>query len=260
MYETITFTVENAVARITLNRPDSANGMNLKLMQELADAVHHCEEQNVRAVIIGGSGRFFSAGGDLASFAAELEHLPRLLNELTLHLHMAISRLARMNAPVIAAVHGPCAGAGMSLASACDLVYAAESASFTMAYTAAGLSPDGSSTYFLPRRIGELRTRELMLTNRKLSAEEAADWGLVTKVVADDKLEQSVQELADKLAKGPTLAYGKVKALLNDTFSHGLETQMELETRSIAASARTKDALEGIDAFLNKRKPTFNGR
>lgn len=258
-FETILFTVDDNVARITLNRPKSANGMNLQLMKDLAEAVHLCEEQAVRAVTITGEGRFFSAGGDLASFADELDKLPRLLSELTLYLHTAVSRLARMNAPVIAVVNGPCAGAGMSLACACDFVLAAESASFTMAYTAAGLSPDGSSSWFLPRRIGELRARELMMTNRRLSAEEAVEWGLANRVVADDELAAAADELAQQLAAGPTLSYGKVKALLNDTFAHGMETQMELESRQISASAKTADAQNGIRAFLDKRKPTFNG-
>lgn len=258
--ETILFSIENDIARITLNRPKMANGMNLQLMKDLIDVVHTCEEKAVRAVIITGNGRFFSAGGDLASFAADLERLPRMLNELTLYLHMAISRLARMNAPVIAAVNGPCAGAGMSLACACDLVLAAESASFSMAYTAAGLSPDGSSTWFIPRRIGDLRARELMLTNRKLSAAEAVEWGLATRVVADEELAEAAEELAAKLAGGPTLAYAKVKSLLNDTLGNGMETQMEMESRSMTASAATSDALAGINAFLQKQKPTFKGQ
>lgn len=259
-YETITLSIEDAVARLTLNRPDAANGMNLALMRELADAVHTCgASPDVRAILVTGSGRFFSAGGDLQSFASELDNLPRLLNELTLYLHAAISRLARMNAPVIAAVNGPCAGAGMSLACACDYVMVAESASFTMAYTAAGLSPDGSSTWFLPRRIGELRTRELMLTNRKLSAAEAVDWGLANRVVPDADLLQEAGQLATRLARGPTLSFGRVKTLLNDTFANGMETQMELEARAIASAATTADAQEGIRAFLAKEKPDFSG-
>jgi 2-(1,2-epoxy-1,2-dihydrophenyl)acetyl-CoA isomerase len=259
-YETILFDIESDIARITFNRPEQANGMTLQLMKDMVDAVHSCEERAVKAVVITGTGRFFSAGGDLESFSAELERLPRLLNDLTLYLHMAISRLARMNAPVIAAVNGPCAGAGMSLACACDLVLAAESSSFTMAYTAAGISPDGSSTWFLPRRVGDLRARELMLTNRRLNATEALDWGLVSRVVADDELAGVADKLAAELASGPTMAYGRVKSLLNDSFAHGMETQMELESRSIVASAKTRDALEGINAFLQKRKPTFNGQ
>ncbi|MDG1904353.1 MAG: enoyl-CoA hydratase-related protein [Arenicella sp.] len=259
-YQTIGLAVSASVATLTLNRPDAANGMNLQLMKELVDAVHSCEEDpQVRAIIITGAGRFFSAGGDLAAFSADLDRLPRLLSELTLYLHTAISRLARMNRPVIAAINGPCAGAGLSLACACDLVLAAQSSNFTMAYTAAGLSPDGGSTWFIPRRIGDLRTRELMLTNRKLSAEEALQWGLVTRVIADEMLLVEARKLAECLAAGPTVAYGNVKALLNDTFARGMETQMEFESRAIASSAKTADAREGVSAFLKKVKANFNG-
>ena len=260
-YQTIVYKKEGALARLTLNRPEAANAMNLQLMQELADIANRCEEDaDIRAILITGNGRFFSAGGDLASFANDLDELPVLLKQLTMYLHTAISRFARMNAPVIAAVNGPAAGAGMSLACACDLVLVAESASFTMAYTAAGLSPDGSSSWYLPRRIGELRARELMLTNRKLSATEAVEWGLANRAVKDEELLEEAVKLATTLARGPTLSYGQVKTLLNDSFTHGLETQMEMESRGMAASTRSSDATEGVTAFLNKRKPEFQGR
>lgn len=260
-YQSIVFEKEDGVARLTLNRPEAANAMNLTLMQELADIANRCEEDaDIRAVLITGNGRFFSAGGDLASFADNLSELPVLLKQLTMYLHTAVSRFARMDAPVIAAINGPAAGAGMSLACACDLVLAAESSSFTMAYTAAGLSPDGSSSWYLPRRIGELRARELMLTNRKLSAAEAVEWGLANQVVKDEELMDEATKLAIRLAKGPTLSYGRVKTLLNDSFTHGLETQMEMESRGMAASARSKDAAEGVNAFLNKRKPEYQGQ
>lgn len=259
-YKNILFDKEGPVARLSLNRPAAANGMNLPLMQELADAASRCEEDpDIRAVLLTGEGRFFSAGGDLQAFADELDRLPFLLKDLTMYLHTAVSRFARMRSPVIAAINGPCAGAGMSLACACDLVLVAESSSFTMAYTAAGLSPDGSSSWYLPRRIGELRARELMITNRKLSAAEAVEWGLANTMVADDKLMEEATRLANKLAHGPTQAYGRVKSLLNDTFDHGLESQMERETRAIAGSSKTRDAREGIEAFLGKRKPDFTG-
>ncbi len=142
---------------------------------------------------------------------------------------------------------------------ACDLAVANESCVFTMAYTAAGLSPDGSSTYYMPRKIGDRRTRELMLTNRVLKAPEAKEWGIVNEVVEDGQALVRATELARQLAQGPTLAYGGVKALLNSTFDQTLESQMELESRMIGDLAVTGDGLEGIDAFLNKRKPSFSG-
>jgi 2-(1,2-epoxy-1,2-dihydrophenyl)acetyl-CoA isomerase len=182
-----------------------------------------------------------------------------LIKEMAGDLHMGISRLARMNAPVIAAVNGTAAGAGFSLALSADLVISVDSAKFVMAYTNAGLSPDGSSSYFLPRRVGDRRARELMLTNRVLTADEALDWGIVNQVVAEADLDETVGKLANKIAAGPTLAYGQVKALLNASFDNGLETQMELESRGIADMARSRDGKEGIQAFLAKRKPEFKG-
>ena len=143
---------------------------------------------------------------------------------------------------------------------ACDLVIASEGSVFTMAYTNAGLSPDGSSTYFMPRRIGDRRTRELMLTNRVLSAEEALDWGIVNKVVTKDELSSETMKLAEKISRGPSLAYEKVKSLLDSSFNQSLETQMELETRAISEMVMTEDGQEGINAFLEKRSPTFKGK
>ena len=165
-----------------------------------------------------------------------------------------------MDAPTIAAINGTAAGAGFSIAISADVVISTKSAKFVMAYTNAGLSPDGSSTYFLPRRIGDRRARELMLTNRVLSAEEALDWGLINKIVDQKNLSTTTRELAEEFASGPTLAYGKVKNLLNASFDNGLETQMELETRGISDMARSSDGREGIQAFLNKRKPNFKGK
>jgi 2-(1,2-epoxy-1,2-dihydrophenyl)acetyl-CoA isomerase len=164
-----------------------------------------------------------------------------------------------MRAPLVIAVNGTAAGAGMSLAITGDLVLAADSAKFTMAYTAAGLSPDGSSSYFLPRLVGLRRAQELLFTNRRLSAAEALDWGLVTQVVTDGELAETAQTLATRLAAGPTSAYGMVKSLLIDTYDTSLEGQMELEGRGIADMAAGPDGLEGIAAFVNKRTPAFTG-
>jgi 2-(1,2-epoxy-1,2-dihydrophenyl)acetyl-CoA isomerase len=175
-------------------------------------------------------------------------------------LHTALSRLARMDAPVIAAVNGTAGGAGLSLVMAADLAIAAQSAKFTMAYTGAGLSPDGSSTFYMPRKIGDRKARELMLTNRVLSAAEALDWGVVNQVVADGQALDLAMILARRLAAGPTRAYGAVKTLLNDSFEHGLESQMALEASKIAELVVSEDGQEGIQAFLEKRKPGFTGR
>jgi 2-(1,2-epoxy-1,2-dihydrophenyl)acetyl-CoA isomerase len=260
-YSTLLFEIKEHVARITLNRPDAANSVNADMARELMHAAIYCsEDASVRAVILTGAGRMFSGGGDLKSFAAQEERLPGHLKEVAGNLHLAISRLARMNAPVIAAVNGAAGGAGLSLCCFCDIVLAAESAKFTLAYTRAGLSPDGGSTFFLPRIIGLRRALELALTNRVLSAAEAMDWGIVTKVFPDATLQAEAQTLAAQLAAGATVALGAAKRLLHHSFGESLETQMELEAQAIAEQARGRDAREGIAAFIAKRAPKFEGR
>lgn len=260
-YSTITLEIKDNVARITLNRPEAANALNIDMSKDLMHAALHCsEDPNIRAVIITGNGRMFSGGGDLKSFAAHEENMPYHLKEVTTYLHAAVSRFTRMDAPVIAAVNGTAAGAGMSLVCSCDLVLAAESAKFTMAYTRVGLSPDGSSTYFLPRLVGLKRALELTLTNRLLSAQEACDWGLVMRVVPDANLQVEADTLAAQLASGATGSFGAAKRLLHSGWSETLETQMELEAQAIAARAHTNDGREGIAAFLEKRPAKFTGK
>ena len=260
-YQTLLYEVADGVATITLNRPDSMNAMSPELAAELHDAALAIDASpEVRAVVLTGAGKVFCAGGDLGAFAAAGDGARTLIMKMTGDLHLALSRLARNSAPVIAAVNGTAAGAGFSLLMAADLAIAAESAVMTMAYTNAGLSPDGSSTYYMPRKIGDRRTRELMLTNRVLSAAQALDWGVVNEVVSDDVVLASAQKLAGKLASGPTQAFGQVKALLDGSLDQSLESQMELEARAIAGLVTTADGQEGLHAFLEKRKPQFSGR
>ena len=200
-YECLEFEVnEDGVAVMTLNRPDAANAMDLQMSKEMLDVSITCDEDpSVRVLVIRARGRMFCAGGDLKSFAESGDRIGHALKDMTTYLHGAISRFSRMNAPVITEVQGMAAGAGMSLAITGDLVFAGESAGFTMAYTAAGLSPDGSSTFFLPRLVGVQRAKELMITNRRLSAEEALQWGLVNRVIADDALADEVMGAAGTL-------------------------------------------------------------
>ncbi|MCZ0945112.1 MAG: enoyl-CoA hydratase-related protein [Gammaproteobacteria bacterium] len=259
-FETLNYEVANNVATITFNRPEAANAMDPLMAKEFgAAAIDADDDPAVRAVVLTGAGKMFCAGGDLGAFAQAGEGTRKLLMQMTGDLHLGLSRLARSKAPVIGAVNGTAAGAGFSLVMACDLAIAAESAVFTMAYTRAGLSPDGSSTYYMPRKIGDRRTRELMLTNRLLSSQEALDWGIVNQVVADAELLGEAQGLAQQLASGPTAAFAAVKTLLNGTFEQTLESQMELEARAIAGLAAGHDGQEGISAFFEKRKPAFTG-
>ncbi len=259
-YETLLYDVADGVATITFNRPDAANAMSPLCAREINLVSLEVEaDPDVRAVVITGNGKMFCAGGDLGAFHAAGANARTLMLEMTGDLHVGISRLTRNDAPVIGAINGTAAGAGFSMVMLCDLAISAASAVYTMAYTNAGLSPDGSSTYFMPRKIGDRRARELMLTNRVLQAEEALDWGIVNQVVPDDQLMDETMKLARKIANGPTLAFGQVKALLNSSFDQSLETQMELEARAISGLVGSADGQEGLEAFLNKRKPEFKG-
>ena len=259
-YQTLSYAVDEGVATITLNRPESLNAMSPAMAKELNDAALRVDgDTAVRAVVLTGIGKAFCAGGDLGEFVAAGDQARSLILQMTGDLHLALSRLARNRAPVIAAVNGTAAGAGFSLAMAADLAVADERAVFTMAYTNAGLSPDGSSTYYMPRKIGDRRARELMLTNRVLTAAEALDWGVVNQVVEAGQAETAARTLASKLAQGPTQAFAQVKQLLETSFTESLETQMELEARGIAGQVASKDGQEGMQAFVEKRKPEFHG-
>ena len=256
-YETIQFDQTGPVTRITLNRPAAANGLNDAMTRELAHAAVRCDVPGTKVVLLTAAGRFFCAGGDLKAMAASPLGPGPFVKGIADDLHRALSTFARMDAVLITAVNGVAAGAGFSLAIGGDLVLAASSASFTMAYTRAGLSPDGSASYYLPRLVGVRRTQDLMLTNRKLSAAEALDWGLVNYVVDDAELAGRADALAAEIAAGAGGSHASVKKLLLATFDNGIETQMELEGRLIAANADSADGREGIGAFLGKRAPKF---
>lgn len=258
--ETLILDVKENAAYITLNRPQDANAVNLALAKELMAAAIHCDEDpNIRVVVLTGAGSSFCAGGDLRDFAEKGDQLPAALKELTIYLHSAVSSLARMNKPLITAVNGVAAGAGMSLAIAGDLIIAAESALFVTAYTAAGLSPDGGMTHVLPRAIGLMRAKEMILMNKRLKAREALSWGLVNRCVPDTDLINEVKLCVKSLTNGPTKSFGKIKELFVSCFEKSLETQMETEARGICDMAKTRDGNEGINAFVQKRKPKFQG-
>ena len=260
-FQYLLFDLTDGVATLTLNRPDAANAIDLDMGRDLMHAAIRCDEDpSIRAVVLRATGKMFCAGGDVKSFAAAGEGLPSVLKELTVYLHAAVSRFARMRAPVVAAVHATAAGAGFSLAMAADFVVAARAAKVVMAYTGIGLAPDGGSTWVLPRLLGTRRTAELMMTNRVLSAEEALDWGLVNRLVEDDRVHEEADALARTLAAGPTEAYGAVKRLLLESGQDSFESQMEREAREIARAARTEDARGAIQGFVEKKKPRFSGR
>ncbi len=257
-YETLIWQMADGVVEITMNRPNNANALNAQMADELFEAACRCEAEGARAIIITGAGKMFNAGGDLAEFSAATNK-PAHVTRMAAMLHSALARFAHQNAPVITAVNGAAGGGGFSLALAGDIILASEKAKFVSAYTASGLTPDGSSTYFLAKYVGLLRAKELMLTNRVLTAAEAQDWGLVTRVVAPEDLLNEARALAAQFANGPTQAYGGVKRLLDSAYTASLESQMDKETRSIAAMMRTHDGPHGIDSFLAKQKPVFKG-
>lgn len=258
-FETLKFDLSENIATITIERKDNAaNALNEQMARELFEVAVRCGHDDVRAVIITARGKMFCGGGDLAEMdASDNKHAH--LTEMATLLHAGLSRFAHNDAPVIMAVNGTAGGGGFSIALSGDYVLATDNARFVSAYTASGLTPDGSSTYYLAKHVGLLRAKELMLTNRVLTAQEAFEWGIVNRVVAVDALADEASALARTFATGPTKAFGGTKRLLDTAFLHGLETQLDLETRSIADMMRTKDAPAGIAAFLAKQKPDFQG-
>ncbi|MDH3760691.1 MAG: enoyl-CoA hydratase-related protein [Gammaproteobacteria bacterium] len=257
-FEHIKFDKKGAIARIELNRPDAANGLDALMASELHQAARLCDgDAELKAVVLSAGSRFFCAGGDIKEMLSHGDAVGGAIKSLADDLHAAISLLARMQAALIVAVNGVAAGAGFSIALAGDIVLAAESASFTMAYTRAGLCPDGSSSYFLPRLVGLRRAQELMLTNRTLSAAEARELGLVTRVVNDDDLRAEAEQIAAELAASARLSTAYVKKLLLASSGNDLETQMELEGQLVSQCAASPDGREGILAFVEKRKPDF---
>jgi len=260
-YDNVLYEVSDAVATITLNRPEAYNALNLGLARDAFRATLEADEDPaVRCIVITGAGRAFCAGGDVKDFADNLPRVGVLIKELTTYLHGTVSRLARTPKPVIMAVNGVAAGGGMSFALAGDLVVASESAKFTMAYSKIAASPDGSSTYFLPRLIGIRRALELHYTNRVLTAREALEWGLITRVHTDAEFAAGVRSLSRELAEGPTAAFGRAKLLFHQSTHESLETQMELEAQGIAASGHTEDFKNGVTAFARKQPVSFIGR
>jgi len=264
VYNTLRLSVADSIAVITLNRPEQANGMNMELIMELATAARYIDglvhKREVRAVVITGEGRIFCAGGDIHSFKAFGNQISAEIARLAGYLHEATATFMHMQAPVITAVNGAAAGAGFSLAIMGDLVLAAHSATLMLAYTAIGLSPDGAATWNLPRIVGVRRAQEMLLLNRKLTADEALQWGLVTKVIADELLLSEAIALAKKLAVGPTKAFGMVKKLVDASDKNSPEQQMALEAEYLSALSSSIDGQEGIRSFLEKRKPVFEGK
>jgi 2-(1,2-epoxy-1,2-dihydrophenyl)acetyl-CoA isomerase len=244
------------IAWLTLARPDAANTMNLEFGGEFQAAALAIDRGKARVVVLSGQGKNFCFGGDLGGMVSSGADVRAYLCELTTKLHAGMAHLAALDAPVIAAVNGTAAGAGLGLVLMADLAIAARSARFAPAYTGVGLTPDAGCTFLLPRVIGRKRAMELFLTNRIVDAAQALDWGIVNQIVDDAELNAAVTGLAARLAAGPAGAFGVVKRLLAES-QPGYVAQMARESRAIAAQAATAEGAEGISAFLEKRSPRF---
>lgn len=252
--------IDDGLAVITLDRADRNNAVDEQMADQLAQAAASAvEDPATRAVLLRARGRNFCVGGDVSTFSGDAE-VSGAATRLAHRLHGTIRRLATAPVPVVAAVQGAAAGIGLGLAACADLIVAARSASFVMAYSVIGLTPDGGATWLLPRLIGLRRTQVMTYTNRRLSAIEAEDWGLVSEVCDDDALLERSTDLARRLAAGPTSAFAVVKRLLQDSDGSDLSRQLEREACEIGCSLARPDGAEGVAAFLERRQPSFPGR
>jgi 2-(1,2-epoxy-1,2-dihydrophenyl)acetyl-CoA isomerase len=262
-YETIEVRVEDSVAEITLNRPDRLNAWTDQLGSELRKAIlEDGAEESVRSVLITGAGRGFSSGADVKEMLEQGARgdRPDVGTMLRERYHPIIKGIRELPKPVVAAVNGPAVGIGCSLALACDLIWAGESAIFGLAFVNIGLVPDGGSTFLVPAAVGKARALEMALLGDPVSAEQALDWGLVNRVVPDADLMDDARALARRLAKGPTRSYAQSKRALNNSLMRIMDEQLDLEAQIQGEMTQSADFLEGISAFVEKREPNFKGQ
>ena len=261
-YETVIWEESGGVGRITLNRPETLNAWTAEFGRELKQVVNEdAADPGVRAVLVTGAGRGFSSGADLkAGFDPHPDDgRPDVKKELHQLYHPIIAGIRRLEKPVVAAVNGPAVGIGCSLALACDLVLAAESSYFGLAFVNIGLMPDGGSTLFVPAAVGKARAFQMALLGERISAGKALDWGLVNYVHPDDRLMDEAGALVEKLAAGPTRSYAGSKKALNQMLYPQMDEQLDLEAELQHGLARTNDFMEGAMAFVEKREPAFTG-
>ncbi len=259
-FQTLTYSVSDGLARIRLNRPDRGNPIDGQYCHEIHRvSVDMATRPDVRAVLLSAEGRFFSVGGDIRSFLSDRDALPRTVLDWTTHIHSAIVRMQRMNAPVVCAVEGDVAGGAVSFMAFADVIYAANDARFTSGFAGIGFSADTGTTISLSARMGAARTKRYLLLSETLDAAAACEAGLVDVVLPKAEVAAAAEKTALKLAAGPTQAFGTIKRTLASARTTELEAQLEAEAQGLAAMARTNDAWEGLTAFAEKRRPGFTG-
>jgi len=260
----ILFEIKNAIGIITLNRPDKLNPFNREMALMMQEKLDDCKSKEIRCVYIIGAGKAFSAGQDLAEVAPSLSLSPKeasmtMAKILSEHYNPIVTRIRKLEKPVVAAVNGVAAGAGANIALCCDIVVAAQSASFIQAFSKIGLIPDSGGTFFLPRLIGWQKASALMMLGDKINAEEAERFGMIYKVYKDDVFAEESRRLAETLAQMPTKALAHIKQVLSLSCTNNLEQQLLQEDSCQQKAAGTADYIEGVKAFLEKRTPTFKG-
>jgi 2-(1,2-epoxy-1,2-dihydrophenyl)acetyl-CoA isomerase len=261
--ETVLYTLDGGVATIQMNRPDALNALSRQLAEDLASAIEQANSDGARAAILTGSGRAFCSGGDLREMRAMGEsegNIEAFLDAPLKALHEVVLLIRQTPIPFIAAVNGVCAGAGTNFALACDMIIAADDASFNEAFVRIGLSPDCGGTFFLPRAIGEKLAAEMFMTGTTVSAERGAQIGMINRVVPASVLMDDAGKLASGLASGPTGSFGRIKRMLNATFSNDLAAQLKLEADCQVESGQSPDFQEGVKAFFEKRPAKFSGK
>ena len=262
-FETVLYSIENGVATVTMNRPEALNALSLQLTLDLAAAIRQAVSDNARAVILTGNGRAFCSGGDLREMQTMWEKEGRIeafLEDPLAALHDVIRLIRETEVPFVAAVNGVCAGAGTNFALACDVVFAGDDAVFREAFVRIGLSPDCGGTFFVPRAVGEKIAAELFMTGDAVTATRAEQIGMINRVVPAASLQDEAKQFATKLAAGPTGSIGRIKRMLNVTFSNTLAEQLALEHECQIQSGKAADFKEGVAAFFEKRPPNFTGR